>query len=117
ALLDMVVRLYAPLPSASLGYLATLLRLGAPDLQTEIRQAVQSARERCAHALVYGKTWYWPADENPLARRHRVDGQLRLLAPFDPIAWDRRRFEAFWGWPYKFEANTPAANRNMGHYA
>ncbi|MDB5893994.1 MAG: cytoplasmic protein, partial [Rhodoferax sp.] len=32
ALLDLVVRLYAPLPSASLGYLATLLRLGAPDL-------------------------------------------------------------------------------------
>ncbi|MDB5851363.1 MAG: cytoplasmic protein [Rhodoferax sp.] len=117
ALLDMVVALYAPLPSASLGYLATLLRLGAPDIQPEIRQVVKAAKDRYGHALVAGHTWYWPADENPRSRRHVVDDGLRMLAPFDPIAWDRRRFEAFWGWVYKFEAYVPAAKRTMGHYA
>jgi len=62
-------------------------------------------------------TWFWPADENPASKRHRGGAQLRLLAPFDPIVWDRRRFELFWGWPYRFEAYTPAAKRTMGHYA
>ena len=42
---------------------------------------------------------------------------MRLLAPFDPVVWDRRRFELLWGWPYRFEAYTPAAKRVRGHYA
>ncbi len=50
-----------------------------------------------------GTTWYWPADENPRSR-HAPDEQVRLLAPFDPVVWDRRRFELLWGWVYKFEA-------------
>jgi len=40
-----------------------------------------------------------------------------LLAPFDPVVWDRRRFELFWGWAYRFEAYTPAARRTRGYYA
>jgi len=42
---------------------------------------------------------------------------LRLLAPFDPVVWDRRRFELFWGWAYRFEAYTPALQRKLGYYA
>ena len=42
---------------------------------------------------------------------------VRLLAPFDPIVWDRRRFELLWGWPYRFEAYTPVAKRKLGYYA
>jgi uncharacterized protein YcaQ len=40
-----------------------------------------------------------------------------LLTPFDPVVWDRRRFEVFWGWTYRFEAYTPAAKRKLGYYA
>ena len=43
--------------------------------------------------------------------------RVRLLAPFDPVVWDRRRFELFWGWPYRFEAYTPLAKRKLGYYA
>jgi uncharacterized protein len=39
------------------------------------------------------------------------------LAPFDPIVWDRTRFELLWGWAYRFEAYTPAAKRQLGYYA
>ena len=42
---------------------------------------------------------------------------MRLLAPFDPVVWDRHRFEAFWGWAYRFEAYTPPARRVRGYYA
>jgi uncharacterized protein YcaQ len=52
-----------------------------------------------------------------LSKGHALDDELRLLAPFDPVVWDRRRFEAFWGWAYRFEAYTPAAKRVRGYYA
>jgi uncharacterized protein len=42
---------------------------------------------------------------------------VRLLAPFDPVVWDRRRFELLWGWAYRFEAYTPVAKRKLGYYA
>jgi uncharacterized protein YcaQ len=85
--------------------------------QAETRSAVAAARDRLASAKIDGVTWYWPADENPRSPRHRVDDDVRLLAPFDPIAWDRRRFELLWGWTYRFEAYTPAAKRKLGYYA
>ena len=42
---------------------------------------------------------------------------VRLLAPFDPVVWDRRRFEMLWGWAYRFEAYTPVSKRKLGYYA
>ncbi len=120
ALLDIVVNLYAPLPAASLGYLTSLLGYGAPQLKSHRADLVKAATTRYAHAEVDGQHWFWPADEKPLSKRYQrdtPDAALRLLAPFDPIVWDRRRFELFWGWAYRFEAYTPASKRKMGHYA
>jgi uncharacterized protein YcaQ len=42
---------------------------------------------------------------------------VRLLAPFDPVVWDRPRFATFWGWAYRFEAYTPPSKRKLGYYA
>jgi len=42
---------------------------------------------------------------------------VRLLTPFDPVVWDRDRFEMLWGWPYRFEAYVPALKRRLGYYA
>jgi len=117
ALLDLIVRKYAPLPGSSLVYLTRLLRYGAPHLQAEARIALAAARERWQSATIEGIHWYWPVDENPRSRRWSVDEHVRLLAPFDPIVWDRRRFELLWGWTYRFEAYTPPAKRTLGYYA
>ena len=118
ALIDLVVRKYAPLPAASLTYLVRLLvGYGAPHLSGPARVALALARERLASRRIDGTVWFWPADENPRSRRHAVDDRVRLLAPFDPVVWDRRRFELLWGWRYKFEAYTPPAERRFGHYA
>lgn len=116
-LLDIAVRLYAPLPAASLRYVCLLLRYGVPHLSAEIQQLCEQTRSRYAHAEIDGVPWFWPPDENPMAARHQVDDQLRFLAPFDPVVWDRRRFQSFWNWEYKLEAYVPAHKRRMGHYA
>jgi uncharacterized protein YcaQ len=117
ALVDTIVNLHAPLPAPSLGYLVTLLRYGAPHLAAETRAVLKAARTRYGHAVVDGTAWFWPADEKPVSRRHQPDEGVRLLAPFDPVVWDRRRFELLWGWAYRFEAYVPAPRRTMGHYA
>lgn len=117
ALLELVLRKYAPLPAASLTYLARLLGYGAPHLATQTQAALRQAREHLASCRIDGTTWYWPADENPRSRRYAVDDSLRLLAPFDPVVWDRRRFALLWDWTYKFEAYTPPARRQFGYYA
>ncbi|MFT3817935.1 MAG: crosslink repair DNA glycosylase YcaQ family protein [Rubrivivax sp.] len=117
ALLDVVVNKYAPLPERSLSELASHLCLGAPQWRAQRGALLARARARLPQAEVDGLRWLWPAGENPASRRHAVDEQVRLLAPFDPVVWDRRRFECFWGWAYRFEAYTPPAKRVRGYYA
>jgi uncharacterized protein len=93
------------------------LRGGAPQGAAHRATALARTLARLPSATVDGTRWYWPEGENPRSRRHRLDDALRLLAPFDPIVWDRRRFERFWGWAYRFEAYTPAPQRVRGYYA
>ena len=116
-LVDVIVAKYAPLPAASLGQLVGLLAGGVPQWRQHRQAMLERARQRLPSAWVDGTTWLWPVDENPASRRHRVSDQVRLLAPFDPVVWDRVRFEHFWGWAYRFEAYTPAAKRERGYYA
>lgn len=117
ALVDIVVRKYAPLPARSLSALVARLRYATPQWQPELKPALRRARERLAHALVEDVEWYWPAGEQPDSRRFVVRDEVRLLSPFDPLVWDRRRFELLWGWEYRFEAYTPAPRRKFGYYA
>ena len=116
-LVDMVVRLDALLPAASLGYLCGVLRSGVPHLAAAIRRVQEHARSRYDHAEVDGVAWFWPQLGKRVTATHPVDDRLRFLAPFDPVVWDRRRFQLFWGWEYKLEAYVPPHKRRMGHYA
>lgn len=116
-LADVVLAKYAPLPQRSLSELVGHLRLGAPQWGNRRAAVLQRLLARSPQAQVDGVNWVWPEGENPASRRHRLDDELRLLAPFDPVAWDRRRFELFWGWAYRFEAYTPAPRRVRGYYA
>ena len=116
-LVDVIVAKYAPLPAASLGQLVSLLAGGVPQWRQHRQAMLQRARLRLPSQIVDGTNWFWPEGENPSSRRHGVEDQVRLLAPFDPVVWDRRRFEQLWGWAYRFEAYTPAAKRVRGHYA
>jgi len=112
---DVLVGKYAPLPAASLSALVARLRYAAPQWQAELRPALVRARARLAHASVEGVEWYWPATERPT--KWSPGDCVRLLAPFDPVVWDRRRFELLWAWAYRFEAYIPPSKRRLGYYA
>jgi hypothetical protein len=117
ALAHVVVRQYAPLPAASLSQFVMFLRGAAPQWAALRPPLVRQLKASLPQVQIDGVTWLWPDEESPAASRHAPRDEVRLLAPFDPIVWDRRRFEALWGWAYRFEAYTPAARRIRGHYA
>ena len=117
ALVNTVVRIYAPLTASSLTYYVRRLRYAAPQWVRDFGEALVRAKKRLRHVRA-GVDWYFPVEEEPL----RVDASLeqeivRLLAPFDPVVHDRARFELLWGWQYRFEAYTPIAKRKLGYYA
>src|SRR5215831_5915202 len=114
-LADAALRIYAPLPLGSLRFLLRRLRFAAPQWEERITAVIQRARQRVAHNKVGDAEWYWPADWK--VGRLETDDIVRLLTPFDPVVWDRWRFERLWGWTYRFEAYTPRAKRVRGYYA
>ena len=114
ALVDIAVRQYAPLPKSTLTMLISRLRYAAPQLAAHRPAALRRALHRLSTARVGSTDWFWPANEEP---GDEPDEAVRLLAPFDPVVWDRRRVELLWNWTYRFEAYTPIAKRKLGYYA
>ncbi len=114
ALFDAVLQLLAPIPEQSLR--ATLSRQ-ATALGCDVRKVIATARAagRIEAATLDDATYLWPAGGTREERE--VPRRVRLLAPFDPLVWDRRRFEQLWGWAYRFEAYTPVKKRVRGYYA
>jgi uncharacterized protein len=115
ALVDVVVGKYAPMPGPSLSMLVSRLRYAVPQWRSALKGALQRAKRRLARQRVADVDWYWPGDEQ--LGTHEIPQVVRLLAPFDPVVWDRRRFELLWGWAYRFEAYTPVLKRRWGYYA
>ncbi|MFN3988602.1 MAG: DNA glycosylase AlkZ-like family protein [Rhodocyclaceae bacterium] len=122
ALIDVVVRKYAPMPEATLSrFVSSVSSSAVPQWRERRSAALARAKARLPQATADGCRWFWPVGENPGSRRFArddvLDDDLRLLAPFDPLVWDRERFERFWGWAYRFEAYIPAPQRVRGYYA
>ena len=116
-LLLLVIGILAPVPQRGLRPTLALLARGAPGLKG-MPAAVQRllGSGELESAVIDGETYLWPAHAEGEARQS-VGRKLRFLAPFDPIVWDRRRFEHLWGWEYRFEAYTPKKKRRFGYYA
>jgi uncharacterized protein YcaQ len=115
AILSLLLDLYAPLPEPTLRQLVRMVP------ETSLAPALLAkALDRFRHGpdvrrvTADGLDWLLPARDEI---RDDVAASVRLLAPFDPVVWDRRRFEAFWGWEYRLEAYTPPKKRKLGYYA
>jgi len=115
ALVDAAVRIYAPLPGPCLSNLVRRLRFAVPQWRSELNNALHRAKQRLTQRRVNGVDWYWPVEED--INLVEPPTTVRLLTPFDPVVWDRDRFELLWGWVYRFEAYTPAPKRKLGYYA
>ncbi len=114
-LVMLIATILAPLSETSLRAATTFLRYAAPDLPGRTGAVAALLRSGALDSGVVDEVRYvWP--HGRLVRRE-PDEVVRFLAPFDPMVWDRRRFEHFWSWPYRFEAYTPPAKRKMGYYA
>ncbi len=113
-LLHLLVNLYAPLPLRSLTQLIAMTGHRKPDIDYPACIESMVRRGELERESVDGLVYLWPAGE---AAPDVVGKRIHLLAPFDPVVWDRRRFEHLWGWAYRFEAYTPSAKRKLGYYA
>jgi uncharacterized protein YcaQ len=116
-LVMLVARILAPVSPTSLrGALALMARRnpGLGPLAPVVAAALGSGALETAE--IDGERYIWPASEAD-GRDAPVPRDVRLLAPFDPLVWDRRRFEHLWGWDYRFEAYTPPPQRRFGYYA
>jgi uncharacterized protein len=110
-----VVNILAPIPEKTLNSIASYIRLPiarAPNHRKTIQRLISAGK--LERQVVGGLGYLWPAAKVVLETPAR---RVRFLAPFDPVVWDRRRFEHLWGWPYRFEAYTPMAKRVRGYYA
>lgn len=114
-LVMLVARILAPMNEAGLASTFGLLGRGAPGLggwRDTVEALVASGELESGE--VDGVRYLWPAGD---AARRGAPDRVRLLAPFDPIVWERRRFEHVWGWAYRFEAYTKPEQRQYGYYA
>jgi uncharacterized protein YcaQ len=119
-----------PTPSAEEAQ-RTLLRRSAQalgvatefDLRDYFRLGVADTKARLAELVEAGdlmavtvEGWNRPAYLDPAARQPRKVEARALLAPFDPLIWERDRTHRIFDFFYRIEIYTPLAKRKHGYY-
>ncbi len=93
------------------------------DLRDYFRLSPEDAKPRVAELVEAGRLipvvvegWSQPPLLHPEAARPRRVQARALLAPFDPLIWERARTERLFGVRYRIEIYTPAHRRSHGYY-
>ncbi|WP_048647616.1 winged helix-turn-helix domain-containing protein [Nitratireductor soli] len=87
-------------------------RLSPADSQARVAELVESG----LLLPVEIKGWRQPAYLHRDAQMPRKLHRAALLAPFDPVVWERQRAERIFGFRYRIEIYTPAHKRVYGYY-
>lgn len=95
----------------------------ATDLRDYFRQPPDESRQAIAELVEAGELlpvtvegWARPALLHREARKPRRIEASALLAPFDPLIWERSRTERLFGFHYRIGIYTPAERRTHGYY-
>ena len=124
AILDLPTPSLADAHRALLDRAAQAMGVGtATDLRDYFRLSPEPSRRAIAELVeeeallpVAVDGWRQPAFIHHSARRpRRIEGQA-LLAPFDPLIWERSRTERLFDFRYRIEIYTPAHKRVHGYY-
>ena len=93
------------------------------DLRDYFRLGVADTKARLAELVEAGdllpvevEGWDRPAWLHPAARQPRKIEARALLAPFDPLIWERDRTHRIWNFFYRIGIYTPVAKRTHGYY-
>ena len=78
----------------SLATIVGRLRYAVPQGRGELANALKRAKARLPHLRIGDIHWSFP--EGDIGAAPDPPDTVRLLAPFDSIVWDRRRFEILW---------------------
>ncbi|WP_372513937.1 DNA glycosylase AlkZ-like family protein [Mycobacterium interjectum] len=103
---------------------ATALGVGTEaDIRDYFRLSAQQVKPAIAELLAAGAIeradvdgWSAPAYLRAGRTVPRVDRGTALLCPFDPLIFFRPRVERLFGFHYRIEIYTPAAQRRYGYY-
>lgn len=93
------------------------------DLRDYFRLPVVDTRSRLEELIEAGELrrvsvegWRQPAFVAPAVTIPRRAQAAALLAPFDPLVWERARTLRLFGFHYRLEIYTPAERRQHGYY-
>ncbi|MBK4347266.1 winged helix-turn-helix domain-containing protein [Lacisediminihabitans changchengi] len=112
AIRELVRRSSRALGIGTLSDIADYYRLRTDDTKAAIRDLVDNGE--LLPVTVPG--WNRPAFLHPDARIPRRIEATALLSPFDPVVWERDRALRVFGFHYRIEIYTPAAQRVYGYY-
>ncbi|TPI39804.1 winged helix-turn-helix domain-containing protein [Mesorhizobium sp. B3-1-9] len=97
---------------ATYGDLRDYFRLAPGDTKDRIEELVEAGELLPVKVESWDKTAYLHKD----ARFPRRIEARALLAPFDPVVFERTRTEKLFGFRYRIEIYTPAEKRQYGYY-